>query len=222
MVAAEVKPFRGREEENGQMTSWEGEALKLRLNSDGKTVRVLSGVDLPIRNLDLIWRGSMRETARGALGMLSPILKAPIEVAAGSSLFTGKDMKRQESTLVGQAIEALDPPQPIKDWLGYVKDYDPAGRPRYSFDGEKFYILFQSYAVSRLVSTTDRQFRTYRDDPVWGPVILDIFTGLRHKNLNLDEEKGRRTTERIRDLNESLVRRGVRREFTRVYEPKPK
>jgi hypothetical protein len=219
-VAAQVKPFRGREDEDTQMTSWEGEALKLRLNKDGRTLRVITGVDLPIKQVDLVFKGSLRETARGALGMITPLLKTPIEVATGVNLFTGRGMTRQNSALVGKTIEALDPPEGIKNWLGYRKDVDQAGRPRYSFDGERFYILFQSYAMSRLVSTSDRQFRTFAESAEWGPVLLDFATGLRNKSIDLDAEKSKKLNERIRQLEDNAIRRGYMREHRSVYVPK--
>lgn len=219
-TAAQVKAFRGREDENGMMTSWDGEALKLRLNRDGKTLRILSGVDLPIRNLDMVWNGSLRGTGRQAVGMLSPILKAPLELSFGVQAFTGKEMTRQQSNSVGRAIELLDPPAAVKDWLGYKKDNDAAGRPRYTFDGERFYILFQSWALSRIVSTTDRQFRTYTDDPELSRVLLDVFTGLRDKELNLDEEQAKRVNERVRQLEQSLQKRGAMNEYRKTYAPK--
>jgi hypothetical protein len=220
LTAAEIKPFRGREDENGMMTSWEAEALKVRLNRDGKTLRVLTGVDLPIRGLDFIWNGNVRGTLRQAMGMLSPILKAPVEVAGGTSFFTGKEMTRQQSALVGRAVEFLDPPKPVQDWLGYKKETDAAGRPKYTFDGERFYILFQSWALSRLVSTSDRQFQTFADKPDVARVLLDVMTGLRNKELNLDAEQEKRLKERIRQLRQSLVRRGALKEGSYTYKPK--
>jgi hypothetical protein len=217
-LAAELKPFRGREDENGQMTSWEGNAFKLRLDRDGKTVSVLTGIDLPIKTLDVLWRGSFKGTVRQALGMASPLLKAPVELASGRSLFTGRDMTRAQSAGLGRLIETLDPPEGVKNWLGYKKEMDPAGRPRYTFDGERFYVLFQSWILSRLVSTTDRQFRTFTESPEWGRVFLNIGTGLLRKDLNLDEEKDRRMQERIRQLEEAMARRGAYGERTVRYE----
>jgi hypothetical protein len=220
-LATEIKPFRGREEENGQMTSWEGSAFKLRLGRDGKTLRVLTGIDLPMRNLDLLWNGTLRGTGRQTLGQVTPILKSLPEFALGVQAFTGRELSRKESTAVGKLIESLDPPQGVKNFLGYKKETDAAGRDRYTFNGERFYALFQSWILSRVVSTSDRQFKTFSLDPNWTAVMLDTLTGLRLKNLNLDEEQQKRLQERRRQLERSLVLRGERKEFRRVYEPKP-
>jgi hypothetical protein len=220
LTAAEVKPFRGREDENGMLTSWDAEALKIRLNRDGKTLRVLSGVDLPLRNLDFLWNGSLKSTLRQSIGILSPIVKTPLEVGFGVNAFTGRDMDRKTSNSIGYVIEQLDPPDGVKQWMGYKKDLDKAGRPRYSFDGERFYILFQSWALSRIVSTSDRQFKTFTDSPEWSRVMLDVVTGLQDKTFNLEEEQAKKMAERKRQLEESLVRWGERRQGTYTYKPK--
>lgn len=219
LTATQVKPFRGREEENASLTKWEAEGLKVRLNRDGQTLRVLTGIDLPIRNLNMIWNGSMSGTARQALGQLSPLLKTGIELGAGTSLFTGKQFERTQSAAVGRFMDAVMP-KSVKDWFGYSKKIDAAGRPVYEFDGERFYIFFQSWALSRLVSTTDRQFRTLTQDPDLGPLILDLMTGMRDKKLNLTEEERKMVQERIRMLQDRAVKRGVYRRFSNVYEGK--
>ena len=220
LTAAEIKPFRGREDENGMLTSWDAEALKFRLNRDGRTLRVLSGVDLPIKGLDFMWNGNLQGTIRQSIGMISPLLKAPLEVGFGVNAFTGKEMTRQTSNSVGQIIETLNPPKGVQQWLGYQKEFDKAGRPKYTFDGQRFYMLFQSWALSRLVSTSDRQFRTFTESPEWSRVMLDALTGLRDKEMNLDDEQAKGLVERKRQLEESLVRWGKRREYNRVYKPK--
>ena len=218
LTAAELKPLRGREDENGSLASWDAEALKFRLNRDGRTLRVLSGVDLPFKNLDLLWNGTARNTLRQGVGMLSPAIKAPMELAFGVNAFTGQQMGRQQSNTVGRMVEHS--PEPIQKWLGYSKEIDAAGRPKYTFDGERFYALFQSWALSRIVSTSDRQFKTFSQDQDWSKIMLNTLTGMQDKTFNLDEEQARRLNERKRQLEESLIRWGQRKEFKRVYQPK--
>lgn len=222
LTAAEIKPFRGREDENQMLTSWDAAGLKLRLNRDGKTLRVLTGIDLPVKQTDLLWRGSLKGTAAGVLGMLSPVLKTPVEIATGKSLFTGNEFSRSNSPAVGKLIDALDPPQGVKDWIGYKKETDAAGRPKYTFDGQRFYILFQSYALSRFISTSDRQFREYLAPGQEGvaATLLDSLTGLRYKELNLDEEQAKKIKEREAQLRQALIRSGQIREGSYYWKPK--
>ena len=50
--------------------------------------------------------------------------------------------------------------------------------------------------------------------------MLDLFTGLRHKDINLDEEEKKKVRERVKALEDALQRRGVMKEFSRSYVPK--
>ena len=70
------------------------------------------------------------------------------------------------------------------------------------------------------MSTSDRQFREYLDDPSMAARFLDVLTGLRVKEINLDEQGERKLRYRIKQLEESLVRRGAMAEYKRAYDPK--
>jgi len=182
---------------------------------------MLTGIDLPLRNLDTIFSGSARSTARRLAGMITPLVKTTLlEFPAGKELFTDRDLTRTQSGFVGRGIEAINPPKAIKDWLGYKKETDDAGRPRYSFDGSRFNLLFRSWMFSRLVSTGDRGFREYAQDPTWARALLDFSTGLRVKDIDLDEQQRRRLQTRIRQLKQSKVRRGLSVEGKYQFEPK--
>ena len=220
MQINQLKPLRGRTEENEQMVKWEAEGLKLRLDGDGKTVHVLTGIDLPLRNLDTIWAGGVGPTGRRMMGMMSPVLKVPLEVLAGKDLFTGGDMKRTRADTLGRIVEATHTPQAVRNWLGYKKEHDQAGRPRYTMDGQRYALLVRSWMFSRGFSTTDRVFREYTGDPDISRALLDVLTGVRRKDLDMTEEQERKLRRRIRQLEDSLVRRGVRREFSRTFVPK--
>ena len=216
----QVKPFRGRTDENEQMISWEAEALKIRLDRDGKTVHMLTGIDLPLRNLDTIWAGGAGETGRRIFGMLSPMIKTPIEMITGRDFFTGGDLKRTRGDALGRVIEHSSTPKPLRDWLGYKKEYDEAGRPTYTFDGTRYALLVKSWAFSRAFSTSDRVFREYSEDTNINRALLDFMTGIRLKDIDLDEQGKRKLERRIRQLQDSLVRRGALRQYSRPYEPR--
>ena len=47
-----------------------------------------------------------------------------------------------------------------------------------------------------------------------------MLTGLRVKDLNMDEQEMRRLRTRIRELQDSLVRRGEMREYVSAYTPR--
>jgi hypothetical protein len=221
MALTQVKPFAGRSDENAQMTSWDAGALKLRLNRDGKSVQMITGIDLPIRNLDLLFRGTLRETMANGVGMLTPFLKVPIEVGANKSFFTGNEFDRKNAPTAGVIVEQM--PKSVQQWVGYKKEFDKAGRPQYTFDAQRYYLLAESYVASRFLSTSDRQWRQYlsQADGNSFQALLDITTGFRYTNMNMDEEMAKKAAERKRDLERALVRWGERKSFERVYRPKP-
>jgi hypothetical protein len=113
----------------------------------------------------------------------------------------------------------------MQDWFGYKKEPDAAGRPKYTFDGKRFTLVFQSWMFSRIVSTSDRQFREYLEGQAGtgnAGAILDFLTGLRAKDLNLTDQQERIIRERTRAAQDALQRRGVGAEFRKYYEPKAK
>lgn len=210
------KLFKGRASENQEMTTFESEGFKLRLNRDGRTISVLSGIDLPVKQLDLIWRGSAARTGLGFLGMVAPPFKAPLEAATNTSFFTGRPMGRTRSDMMGRILEEASP-EWFRDYLGYDKRPDAAGRPHYTFDEARFYVLFRSYAVSRFVSTSDRAFREYLDDKNWTGLFLDLTTGLRLKDINLDEEQRKLWLERRRLVDQAAERFGLQKRMDLYY-----
>jgi len=220
LVLNQVKPFRKRDSEGEMMVKWEAESLGIRLDRDGTTVHMIQGVDLPIKNLDTIWAGGFGSTGRRIMGMLSPMLKVPLEGVVGRDFFTGGDLKRVHGPTLGRVLDSKHTPQSIKNWLGFKKEIDAAGRPQYTFDGVKYSLLVKSWMFSRVMSTSDRGFREYSDDPTIGRFLLDFLTGLRAKEMNLDEQQRRVLNRRIRELEQAGVRRGLSREFVKTFEPK--
>ncbi len=222
MSINQVKPFRGRSDENEQMVQWEAEALKLRMDRDGKTVSMITGIDLPIKNLDTLWRGDFKKTGRGIMGMVTPLIKTWPEILLNRDFFLGRDLTRTQSATVGRFIENVPTPQAMKDFLGYKKEVDDAGRPKYTFNGARFTLVFRSWIASRFMSTSDRQFRdNYVDgDLDVSRMMLDLGTGLRSKTIDFDEQNRRKLNNRIRQLEDSLARRGRRAPFRRIYKPK--
>jgi hypothetical protein len=131
-------------------------------------------------------------------------------------------MSRTQSNSVGAFLDNVPTPGPVKDWLGYKKEYDQAGRPRYTFDGARFTLLFRSWMFSRAISTSDRQFRDNMEKGgvQWQRMALDVLTGIRRKDVDMNEQMRRKLNERIRDLEDVNVRRGGGKRFEKFFVPK--
>lgn len=223
-IAAEVKPFRGRESENEQFVKWEADDLKLRLDGDGRTVRMVSGIDLPVSSLDLLWNGNTERTWQQLVSLVSPAIRTPFEAATGVNLFLGRALDRKESDLVGRMLEAL-PSDPVRDWLGYAKNYDHEGRPRYTFDANRFYLFSNALLATRVISTGDRQWREWLTSAPsgylssLGAVATNVLTGMRPETADLHHERRARFVERERQLREALIARGALVRFERAIPP---
>jgi hypothetical protein len=219
-VANRLKAFRGREDDRENMVKWKAESLQIALERDGRTLRVITGVDLPTRNLDLLYRGTLKRTLQMAAGMMSPLFKAPLEVTTETDLFTGRTGPRAPAETLGRFLDSTDAPKSLKDWLGYRKQVDEAGRPKYSVDRWNLGVVFlKSFMFSRVISTSDRQFREYANDEGVAAMLLDSLTGLRREDLNLDEQMERKLRTRVTQLERAAARRGAGVEFSRTFFP---
>ena len=75
---------------------------------------------------------------------------------------------------------------------------------------------------SRAISTSDRQFRDNMAEGgvQWQRMMLDLFTGIRQKDMDLDEQSLKKLKDRMRQLEESLTRRGSMEVFSKPYKRK--
>lgn len=215
-----AKPFLGRDDENQAMTAWEGEGFKMRLDRNGKDITMINGVDLPVRSLDMLWKGTPGKTVDGLLAMMSPAIKAPYEWRSGKDPFTGQELGRRDRHTLGLLVEKL--PKFAQDLVGFKKEFDKAGRPKYMMRDDRVQPLIEAAAVSRFFSTPDRVFREQIREPNKAARWLDFLTGLRFKTLNLDEEQQKKVFYATKAAEEELVNQGAAKEFKRVYVPKAK
>ena len=211
-MAAEAKPFRGRPDENADLPSWQSNAFKIRLERDGRNLTVLSGIDMPLKNLDTFWGGRGVSTAMRLIGQMTPLVKVPVAIGTRREPFTGRELTAQEAPTIGRFLESS--PSWLKRAVGWHKSLDAAGRPRYTVDGPSYYALTQSWALSRVLSTSDRQFRSIASSTEGARFMLDILTGTRLEEYDLDAQAQRRAKEREAYLRDVLKRGGVIREGT--------
>jgi len=214
-VANLVKPFRGREDENNMLTSWEGEGFKVRLDRDGKTLTMLNGVDIPIRSLDVLWRGNPKKTWEGLIGMMGPGLKVPYMAASGRDPFRGQEFQRQQY-YTGEMMKHA--PVAIQKWAGWKEERDAAGRPKYTMRQDRIQVLAEMVLLSRVLSTSERAFREQAREPSMAARLLDVMTGFRLKSLNLDEENEKNLKNKERILQEESVKQGDSKVFRKVYQ----
>jgi hypothetical protein len=209
------KLFQGRDSENQQMTTWEGEGYKIRLDRDGKNITMLNGVDLPVRSFDMLWSGGWGKSLERLVGSANPIPKILYMMGSHRDPFRGKEMTRASFPTLGRIVEAG--PQWLKDLSDYKKKFDNAGRPIYTFNEEKVRVAFEISMTSRIFSMSDKYFRDQVNEPGAPNWWLALFTGLQKKTLNLDEEQKKRLDSLKKIAEEEAVKQGELQKFQKYY-----
>jgi hypothetical protein len=161
----------------------------------------LTGVDLPITSgIETIF-GTGRGTLVENLSSVNPVLSTIIEMGTGRDLFTGRSIEERENLRgFGKAVKVL--PKPIQEFLEFEEYKTKDGEDRYSMNGLKAYILFKSFALSRLYSYSRKL-----DEPMdsWA---LNVLTGLGIKEFDLSKSEELNVRMRLRRLEEHLKRKG--------------
>ena len=213
------KMFMGRDSENSQMTTWEGEGYKIRLDRDGKNLTVLNGVDLPVRSFDMLYSGSWTKTLERLVGSSNPIPKVFYMLSSGRDPFRGREMTRASVPTIGRMLEGA-PKWFRDDWLGWKKKTDAAGRPIYTVNEAKYRDTLEIMMLSRVFSTSDVYFRDQMREAGASDWWLKFFTGLQLKTLNLSEEKKRKLADMERIATEAKVKQGELGQGHYTFKPK--
>lgn len=212
------KPFMGRSDENNEMTQWEGEGFKIRLDRNGRDVTMLNGVDMPSRSFDMLYSGGFTKTLERLVGSAHPIPKVWYMMTSGRDPFRGQEMTRTSAPTLGRLME--NGPKAIKDWIGWKKTNDKAGRPVYTVNEEKMRVALEISMLSRVFSTSDAYFRDSMKEEGAPDYWLKFFTGLQHKTLNLDVEKKRKLDAAIKAAEEEAVKQGTLGQGHYNYRPR--
>jgi hypothetical protein len=211
-IATQIKPFRERGPESDLLPDYLKGTLKVKLQAGPGETKFLTGIDLPITDIDRIFSGNWGETVRQNLAMISPILKAPIEIGTGTDLFTGREFSGRLHTL-GPIMDKA--PKWLKEWAEFNKGTNQDGTTRYDMNPTKAYLLFKSYAASRFFTTVER----LKKSPDLGAWAVDVMTGTRFTEFDIAEQEQRVIRNRIRQLEDTLVKRGQMRRFERAFVP---
>jgi hypothetical protein len=209
-AAAQFKALRSGHEDMDVLSTKDVDGTVMRLDRDGKNLTVLTGVDLPVTGLsyfDSLLGNSRRQ--RELLASINPLLRMFVEIPTNTSIFTGRPLDKTESQAVGRVIEKIAP-QGVKDWIGYRKNLNKfTGKIEYEFDGKRFFALFETWALSRMVRSSDRAWDKNIKTHPNNDLLQWFLTATQTQKLHLDIEDFKKLQQRKRDLEEVLTRRGV-------------
>jgi len=213
-IAIQSKILQERVNEQNRLSMQYVNGSWIRTNKQGDELTVVSGVDLPWKQLhyfDVLTGNTKRTRELG--GMVAPLIKMPIEYTMGGDIYSGQKFGRKQYGLVGKFIDTVGMPKGVKDWIGYIKRTDPAGRPIYEFDYSKMYFLLDAWALSRVMRTSDNIFKSMVNGSD-NNLLQKFLTATETKKLDLNAEEQKRLKERTDLINQELIKRGVLQENT--------
>jgi hypothetical protein len=177
--------------------------FRVKIKGDGKLTYV-TGIDLPFSSaVETAMGVPGRNAFRQTLSSMTPALKAFIELGTQRNLWTGRSLTERQSVgdVMGNVIEKL--PSETQKWLEFQKG-SFEGEPTYSINGLKAYVLFKSYALSRVFSSS-----AHLESDNMKSWLVNYFTGTNMKEFDLSEKQERVLRNRIKTWEDELLRRGV-------------
>jgi hypothetical protein len=223
----EIMGFRMTEEEKKFAPQYVQQGLFTLLQRKGDDRTFLIGFDLPFE--DAFEKFNL--PLKSALTMLTPFLKAPLEMGTGRNFFTEKNIKDDDSGNFAQHL-----PKNIKEWLDYnertVTKKDGTSFILRTVDPQRKWI-FQNVStlagVSRAISGRTLQQLTIFQKALTGEKItleerfdmVSFFTGVRAITTNIEAEKAKSEKVENREHQDILERKGEIGRFERVFIPQP-
>jgi len=177
--------------------------FRVKIKGDGK-LTYITGIDLPFSSaVETAMGVPGRNAFRQTLSSMTPALKMFTELGTQRDLWTGRSLAERQSIgdVMGNVIEKL--PDGTQKWLEFQKG-SFEGEPTYSINGLKAYLLFKSYALSRVFSSS-----AHMESDNMKSWLVDYFTGANMKEFDLSEKQERVLRNRIKTWEDELLRRGV-------------
>jgi hypothetical protein len=209
-IGKTMRSAKGKEEGEEVLPEYIASGFPIKTGEEEGKRSYAYSLGLPIEDVNRLVPSQMVQS-------LSPILKAPIEMATGQSLFYGKPL--EETNYVPDFMrETLKrAPKKIQDAVDFYeykkKDGSLIGRvnPRAW--------LMLSTLMGRYITTIDNVTDEQADSI---SKILNLFTGVKTKTFKTEDERDKRARELMSNIGKELYGRGVVSKFTNYYKPKQK
>ncbi len=224
-TAAQVRLLNERGPESDLLPEYMRGELKVKLESKPGRALFLTNLDLPVSNVDVLWKGGLGKTMANWIGMVSPFLKSPSEFALDYDSFSQRSIKGQN--FIGQLGPEIERtwPKPVQGWLELERIQAGDGRVFYKANGLKMWLLFKNVLVGRLVRDSTRAADTVallgqgnkRDGAA---KLLRVLSGLSLEDLQLDLAQKRKLDENVRRWEDFLVGKGALAETKIRFTPK--
>ena len=194
------------EKELAALPDWAKDGYALVRKREGSHITLLRTLGTPLEEF------AGRANADSNLGMISPLLKAPFEMASGYSVFHGKAISE-----VTQADAYKTAPKAIKDFIGFEEiNYTnsktgESGTYYTSFMPERMWMINNLQPVGRIFSEINRIDKS----PDQGARLTSLFFGFGTREFDLAREEQKRIKENQEELQKVLEQANIGFTFTR-------
>lgn len=222
-LGAQVKVFdQDRGPDNDMLPEYLRGDLQIKLQKrPGIAAAFITNIDLPISNVNVLWKGSLGRTLRDNVAMFNPLIKTPLEIAFNMDSFSGRPIKG--SQWIGQMGPALDRslPQWAKDYFELRKIDLPNGQSAYRANGLKIYLTFKSMFVGRLINTGVTVESLAHDFGKSGKpnyaAVLKLLSGLQLREYSFDQAEKAEIANKVDRLEALMLDKGLASEFSKVF-----
>lgn len=197
------------EKELAALPEWAKQGYAIVRKREGSHITLLRTLGTPLEEI------ATRADASSNVGLISPLIKAPIEWATGYSTFHGRAISE-----VTQADAYSYAPEYIKKFIGYEEiEYTNSktgekGIYKTSFMPERMWLINNLQPVGRIFSEMNR----IEKSPDQASRLTTLFFGFGTREFDIEREEERRVKENRESLEKLLQQAGLGYTFTR-YAP---
>lgn len=205
------------EEEVDNLPDWVQKGVKVVTGEDGQA-RVITSFGTPIEAFSSALGGfAPGQTGESTLlSSTNPIMKFLVENATNRDLFSGKDLDKNTSAKQYKNIFSKLPPE-LQQQLGY-KEIE-----RTTSQGDKYTEYRMNSNAKQLINLLfSRAFATagkassVGEDGAVTPDLVDLLSGVKQYDFDLNEESARREQEQKQLLLEALEKQGLAKEYSTI------
>ena len=187
------------DEDKSVLPSYVKEGLAFKLDSEEGFIRLVSGLGLPIEDINKLWAGNFNRTIEGIVGQFSPVIKYPIEVATGHNLFFGEDIEKLDF-----AYPFVASVPGLKDWLEIAEYEKSVGTKGFRGNPDKLHLL--NTLIGRYYATLGKASDSENEAFAR---VLNFVTGAKVKTYDIEQEQFWRDQDFQKELIDMLHHKGI-------------
>jgi len=188
------------------LPSWLKQGFTIPLGTKDGQAKYITGFGSPLEALETPF------SAKGLMGSLSPLLKAPIELTTGKNIFKGVDIAQDTS-----GNDYRNAPKWAKDILGVKENKQADGTIRYTMPPMTKYALSMMPMTARSVPTIMKLFNISKGE---AQDLLPVISGVKTYSIDEADQAERAKKDEQDAAWKKLQSMGIGATYTKQYIPK--